>query len=179
MANDGEVLRILRHQDHTLVCQIKGRGSMRQAPAFRRVVEQLLASGAAVLQIDLRYCTYLDSTFLGTLVYFKRAIGQRPAGRFEIVSPSSQCCKLLCQMGLNKVFPIVTAEEPASDSGWTDLTEEQWGGSAFQKTLVEAHQELARLPGAGGQAFRDVAARLTEAWEAEQRRQVQGQGSDQ
>jgi hypothetical protein len=37
---------------------------------------------------------------------------------------------------------------------------------AFQRHVVQAHVELARLPGPAGQSFQEVARRLTEDLEA-------------
>jgi hypothetical protein len=50
---------------------------------------------------------------------------------------------------------VVTAEEPAADT-WTELTGGTEDVPAFQHNVVQAHQELAGLPGPSGEAFRAV-----------------------
>ena len=61
--------------------------------------------------------------------------------------------KLLQQMGVTGVLPILDAEE-ASPSSWTALTKEPEDKQRFQRNVIEAHEELAALPGAAGEPFR-------------------------
>jgi anti-sigma B factor antagonist len=152
----------------TIDCQVSGRGTMRETPAFRRFVETALDSGSTAIRIELSDCTYLDSTFLGTLIYLKRAL-DRKGGEFSLVTPSPPCCELLRQTCLDRVLPIVTGEPSADGPGWTEL-ESDSDGYAFRRTVVEAHQELADLPGPTGEVFREVARELTDQWESHNKR---------
>ncbi len=69
--------RIRYHQDgDVLIFQIEGWATMVQSLPFRRFVEQSLARSTRTLWVDLRQCTYIDSTFLGTLLFIKRASGR-------------------------------------------------------------------------------------------------------
>jgi hypothetical protein len=74
-------------------------------------------------------------------------------------------------MGLDRVLPIVTAEESVGDVAWIEL-ESDSAGPAFKRTVVEAHQQLADLPGPAGNTFRDLAALLTEEWQADEARRA-------
>src|SRR5436309_2251239 len=86
-------------QGPTVTFQVEGRGRMANSLPLRRLAEQALAGGATALRVDLRRCTHMDSTFLGTLLQLKRAAGRKGAS-LVLVSPSPECHELLRQMAL-------------------------------------------------------------------------------
>ena len=146
--------------------QVVGRVTMTQSLPLRRCAEQALAAGAKALRVDLRHCTYMDSTFLGALLILQRAAG-RGQCPLTLVSPSPTCCRLLQQMGLHGHLPVVTAEEdPAGPC--TTLSSDAEDVPALRCNVVQAHQELAHVAGPGGDVFRAMAPFLKE--EAEKKR---------
>ena len=147
-------VRVHRH-DQTLTFRVEGWGTMAHSLPLRRFAEQNLAEGVSAIRVDLRHCIYMDSTFLGTLLFLKRAVDRRGQGEFALLSPSPECRRLFQQMGLDTIYPVVTAEEPAADT-WTELTGGTEDVPALQHNVVQAHQELAGLPGPSGEAFRAV-----------------------
>ncbi len=158
----------LQQRGQTISCRVIGQATMRQSPAFRRRVEQCLARGVTTLHVDLHQCNYMDSTFLGTLIMFKRRLVDRCLGQFALVAPSPECNRLLRKMGLGAVFCLLAEESPADEAG--ELLECEPEGDSFKQTIVEAHEELAGLSGPAGAIFRDVAVHLRQDWEAEQRK---------
>ncbi|HMF17060.1 MAG TPA: STAS domain-containing protein [Gemmataceae bacterium] len=140
---------------HTVTFQVVGWGRMHQSMPVRRLSEQFLAEGIASVQVDLRHCTYLDSTFLGTLLTLKRASKKCRQAQFVLVSPSPECCRLFKQMGVEDCLPAITAPEPAGD--WTELPCEPEDVDTFNRNVIQAHQELANLGGPAGAAFQAVA----------------------
>jgi anti-anti-sigma factor len=165
MAASQSIVRIHQY-DQTLTFQVEGRATMHQSLSIRRFAEQCLADRTTVLGVDLRHCTHMDSTFLGTLVFLKRAVNRRGQGEFTLISPSPECCRLLQQMGLEKIFPIVTEEE-FTVSTWTELDSEPEDIKAFKRNVVQAHQELAHLEGPAGEIFRELANSLARELESE------------
>src|SRR5262249_46314840 len=108
-----------RQQDDTVTFRVEGRGTMNQSLPMRRCAERCLESGATSVLIDLRDCTYMDSTFLGTLLTLKKFLTLRH-GEMTLIAPSPSCCRILQQMGLNEVLPTQAAEgEPGA--GWIEL----------------------------------------------------------
>src|SRR4051812_29955311 len=101
-------LRVGR-QAGTVLFQVEGVARMPQGLALRRAAEPCLAEGSPV-RIDLRRCTYMDSTFVGTLLVLRRAAGC--GGDLALVAPSTPCRDLLRQMGLDRVLSVVTTDEP-------------------------------------------------------------------
>jgi anti-anti-sigma factor len=150
-----------------VVFAVRGRGTVTQSAPLRRKAGELLAPAGNRLLVDLRHCSYMDSTFLGTLLYLQR-LTESLGGCLALSSPSPACRDELRQMGLDQVLPVVEAPEPPAEQMQALDTDES-DLELFKRNLVEAHQELAHLPGPAGVPFREVAARLTQEWQAERK----------
>ena len=101
----------------------------------------------------------MDSTFVGTLLFLQRKSESDPQFEFGLVAPAPACQRLLEQMGVADVLPVVPFEEPANAS-WTDLPSLAEDMGQIKSSVIQAHQELAKLPGESGEQFRAVAACL-------------------
>src|SRR5262245_17313938 len=73
MATPSGIVRF-HQQDHTLTFRVEGRGTVTQSLPMRRLAERGIEAGITLLRIDLRECTYMDSTFLGTLLTLKKLV---------------------------------------------------------------------------------------------------------
>src|ERR1700688_1772960 len=110
MAAPQGILRV--HPDgQVLTFQLEGQATMDYSLPLRRWAEQALACGVTMLRVDLGRCTYMDSTFLGTLFVLKKAILQKGQGSFVLTGLSGQCLRLLQQMRLEEYYPVQPAEE--------------------------------------------------------------------
>ena len=145
----------VRQDGGTVTYRAEGRACMAQGLAMRRAAEKGLAGGLTAVRVDLRGCTYMDSTFIGTLLFLKRAADRNGPRQFALVAPSAPCHELLRQMGLEDVFDLVTAGEPAAP-GWVPLGGDLSDVASCKTGVVEAHEELAALPGPAGEQFRAV-----------------------
>lgn len=164
--SDNDVVCIYRGEGR-VVFEVRGRGTLIQSAPLRRKAGELLTAGDKTVLVDLRRCSYMDSTFLGTLLYLKRRV-ESLGGRLALSCPSQACRDELRQMGLDRALPVV--EEPGPPAEQMQALDTDGGDlELFKRNLVEAHQELARLPGPSGATFREVAARLTQEWQAEQK----------
>jgi anti-anti-sigma factor len=150
-ATDG-VLRV--HVDGpTVTFQIEGQATLRQGLPLRRYAEECLnESGVPSLRVDLRRCTWMDSTFLGTLLLLFKAVNRKGQGSFTLVSPTAPARRLLQQMGMNAICPVCEGDEPTGP--WLQVDSPAEDGETFQCRVLQAHQELADLPGPAGEAFR-------------------------
>jgi anti-anti-sigma factor len=130
---------------------------MVESPAVQEAAREEVDRGVRSVRLDLRDCTVIDSTFSGTLLSIKRQLDE-VGGTFTLVSPSSKVLELLEQMGLEDFYTIDVAERPPGD--WKELSAGQPPLGELEKTVRGAHDELARMPGAVGDAFKGVAAAL-------------------
>ena len=155
------------HQDAQAVTfQVVGWGTMKCSLPVRRCAEAALCHGVKWLRVDLRHCRYMDSTFLGTLLFLKRLIERRETGSFALISPSPQCRQLLRQMGLEKILAAIDAEELAPND-WIELKSGSGDLTEFKRNVVQAHQELGRLDGPAGETFRVLATELAQELNSE------------
>jgi anti-anti-sigma factor len=139
-----------------LTVEVEGPATMAQSPAVHATATKEVASGLRSLRIDLRNCTTIDSTFSGTLLAMKRDL-DRVGGALTLVSPSACVQRLIHEMGLDDFYLVENAEH---DRGpWTELATPKQGPRALRERILDAHEELARLP-IPGSAFRDVAEEL-------------------
>jgi anti-anti-sigma regulatory factor len=154
MAAPQGIFRVYQDRQ-VLTFQIEGYATMDHTLPFRRRAEQALAEGVTSLRIDLGRCLYMDSTFLGTLFMLKKAIDRKGLATFVLTALSAQCRRLLQQMRLEEYYPIQPMEELPADV-WTELTGGRGDCDTFRNNVVQAHQELANLPGPAGEPFREV-----------------------
>jgi anti-anti-sigma factor len=155
--------------DQGITFQIEGKGTMKQAPALRARAESALAEGVRRMHVDLRRCEYMDSTFLGTLLLLVRAVGQHEDGEFRLVSPSTACRQLLEKMQLARMYTMSDLDELPGYL-WSDLPPDA-DSAEFDRVVVQAHQELAAMPGPTGAMFSALAERLMQEWKAKRARE--------
>ncbi len=150
------------HQkERELTFRVEGRATMAHALPMRRHAERTIEQGANRVRIDLRDCTYMDSTFLGTILTLQRALDRR-GGNLTLITPSAPCSRILHEMGLGDVLPA-RAEEPDPEAKWTELVCNPDTSGMFRANLTQAHQELANLPGPAGEQFKAAVRCLTDA----------------
>lgn len=145
----------VRQDAQGITVQVVGWGRMQQSMPVRRLGENCLVEGSGPFRVDLRHCSYLDSTFLGTLLYLQRATRKQGRGQLVLVSPSPECCRLLKQIGVESCFAVVCLDEfPAED--WRDLCCPADDVDAFNQNVIQAHEELANVGGPAGEKFQAV-----------------------
>ncbi len=131
----GEGLLCLQQLGERISCRVVGHATMRQSPALRCRIEQALVSGPITLHVDLHECVYMDSTFLGMLIMFRRMLVNRHLGQFALVAPSPECSRLLRQMGLDATFCILAEESPPDVP--EELLESETDAPYSQRNIVE------------------------------------------
>lgn len=140
-----------------LVVKIVGRGTMQESLAFRATVEPGLDAGDVIF--DATYCKYLDSTFLGCLVWAQKACKQSPHRRFVIVAPVATRATLFSASSLDHYFDFVdTCPEPLDAFVLMDV--ERLDPKELGWHVMRCHELLAAMGGQQATAFRAIADRL-------------------
>lgn len=145
----------VRQDAQGVTVQVVGWGRMQQSMPVRRLGETCLAQGSGPFCIDLRHCSYLDSTFLGTLLYLQRATRKLGRGQVLLISPSSECSRLLKQIGVDDCFAVACQDECPADE-WSELPCPTEDVEAFNQNVILAHEELANVNGPSGEKFKAV-----------------------
>ena len=134
----GEIF--ISNQDGVHQIRVKGNASFVCAPPLRELAKKLPGEPFNGLRIDLEECTWMDSTFMGMLAMLGLSAKKKgvPA---EIYNASEQNEKLLCGLGLKKVFefrigalPGVASDAPAASNASTP--------ESSARNVLDAHQTL-------------------------------------
>jgi anti-anti-sigma factor len=155
--------------------KVVGRGSFQNAGCLKAFYEQLLREGANRFVIDLDACTYLDSTFLGTLLPLGRQLKSAGHG-LHILNVSARNLELLRNLGLDRLIHIDgrSASAPSTApprrvdlNGVTeaDLEEMECHVPSREEAapcILEAHQALMEFDPRNIPKFKDVVEFLRE-----------------
>lgn len=147
----------------SLTFRVEGRATMTQSLPLRRHAERGLEAGLDHVRIDLRDCTYMDSTFVGTLLALHKQLDGAGRGRLTLLAPSPACARILRDLGLTDVLPADADADIPDDAPWQELPCSPDDAAAFKRNIKQAHEELASLPGPVGKQFEQVVQCLNQA----------------
>ena len=149
---------IRAHEEpEVLTLDVEGPATMVDSLAVQAMAKEQLACGLREMRVDLRSCTVMDSTFSGTLLGLQRQLDS-VGGTLTLVSPSPKVMELLEQMGLED-FYVIEARARANGAA-REISGERPDVEELKRLVLDAHDELSRLPGPAGDAFREVAEEL-------------------
>ena len=156
----GSMLRVGRTATGFLV-QVEGRGTLSESPALQEFAVQSLdgPSGPSTVVVDLSYCDYLDSTFLGCLVGLHRKYNRMLPHRFRVAVSRDKSQKLLGPTRLNHLLDVTEiCPEPISDV--VELSGPILPTADLGRHVMECHHRLAELGGSREESFRSIADQL-------------------
>ena len=147
----GEVF--ISEKDGITFIRATGNASFVCAPPLRELAKKLAAEPFGGLKIDLAECTWMDSTFMGMLAMLGLNAKKKgvPA---EIWNASEQNEKLLCGLGLQKVFAFLNGafgggnDAPAASGAFT--------AENNARNVLDAHQTLMDIDEANVPKFEKV-----------------------
>lgn len=156
---------LVARRDQQAFMQLVGRGSFQNASVLKKFYVELLEQGVCQFLLDLNECTYLDSTFLGTLTGLGMRLRGEPKGRLHVLNASSRNLELMQNLGLDKVPSIdirgvdFTPPLPSDlkEASKVPATKEEIG-----RQMLEAHQQLIQIDAQNLPKFKDVIAYLEE-----------------
>src|SRR5262245_27835258 len=97
--------KVLARQAADELCfLVIGKVTSHHSLALRQYAEEALDRGTVRVHVDLRDCTYCDSTFLGTLLQLQRRCDCENQGTLRLVCPSAEFRQLLTQIGAEQLF---------------------------------------------------------------------------
>ena len=133
----GEVF--ISEKDGTTFIRAKGNASFVCAPPLRELAKKLAAEPFGGLKIDLEECTWMDSTFMGMLAMLGLNAKKKGVSA-EIWNASEQNEKLLCGLGLNKVFAFRNGTFGGADD--TAAASNATTAESNARNVLDAHQTL-------------------------------------
>ena len=170
MSSSDQSARILvAHHNGVAWLRIEGRGSFQNSCELKSYARSRLDVGDSMLLVDLEECTYMDSTFMGTLTGVACRMESEGTARLEIVNPSPRARELLENLGLDEILRIHPGSEGINGMDWAavrGVMAEQLFPESFTDTgdakkkkaevMLEAHKALAATNARNDARFRDV-----------------------
>ncbi len=140
--------------------RVEGWGTLRESPALRAFAEQgLELQGEETLVVDLSRCEYLDSTFMGCLVWLHKRYGMKTPPRFSIAASPTTIQRLLGPNHLDKLLNSVE-QSPSFEGEAVLLNASELNANDLGRHVMECHRLLADLDGPRKEAFARVADHL-------------------
>ncbi len=101
-------------EDITILVVNLSRATLKEAIEFKYLVLAEIDKGCKKLIVDLSDCSYMDSTFLGTIVVALKKITSSN-GKMALVSPNSSAYEMLYISGTLKLFENFSSLNEAID----------------------------------------------------------------
>ncbi|HTN45742.1 MAG TPA: STAS domain-containing protein [Flavipsychrobacter sp.] len=106
------IIKVKQQEKYTSVIIAEREASLKNAEAFKTEMMQLVDTGATNMILNFSQVTYVDSSFLGSLVAsLKYAISK--GSDIYLVELQKDIYDLLHLIRMNKVFKIFDSEEQA------------------------------------------------------------------
>ncbi len=148
-------------KDSNLVIIPVGHITATLCPELKVRLQALLGpdSNLRSLRFDFSDCLYMDSTFLGLIVYLAKTTHNLGIGQPVIHHANTQCMSLFRTMGMTKMleFSDESCPEPAEK---TELTAQEALNVSF---LLDAHKELSMLSAENEERFRSLTSALADS----------------
>ncbi len=145
--------------------QIKGSGTMVYSTAVQEFVAQSFTNGAESIVLDLSGCTYLDSTFLGTLVNMHRQWNKNGQKRFVVAASESKVKDLLHAARVDSILPMVAEVPQCVGECMPIAVTNAAAKAAFARHIMECHQHLAEIEGPNQAKFAMIAKHMADELE--------------
>ena len=151
------------------VVRVVGRATMQHSPAAQELVTQTLGRDpTTAVAIDLSGCTYLDSTFLGSVFglyqrFRLRAADHGDPPRLTVHAPPATMKALFGPLRLDKIIRADPAPPPAVAGPWVPLDPAPPDLHELSRHVMECHRRLAAADTPARAAFTKIA----DAMEAE------------
>ena len=136
--------------------RVEGKGSFLNSTGLKEFAKEMINRGFREFAIDLKNCTVMDSTFMGTLAGVALRLRELGQGNLRVTNLNERNSDLLSNLGLDQLFiieprntaPEKAAETPLAGAAPDKVTQAQ--------TMLEAHEACVEANEANAAKFKDV-----------------------
>ncbi len=139
--------------------RVQGKGSFQNSPALKEFAKEMFDRGQRIFVIDLKMCSVMDSTFMGTLAGIALRLREAGSGSLQVINVNERNYELLRNLGLNNLFEIGSKPtETAVGSEETEALDHQQVVSRSDQAecMIEAHEALVGADPENLARFKDV-----------------------
>ncbi len=139
--------------------RVEGRGSFQNSPALKEFSRRMIEQGRRQFVVDLKNCTAMDSTFMGTLAGLAIRLRDMGAGGLWVVNRNERNAELLAGLGLDPLFsdkPLPCAEAGNCREAVFHAADK----AATREVMHEAHDACIAADPRNAEKFKDVIEHL-------------------
>jgi len=142
--------------NRTVWVRVEGKGSFLNSTGLKEFAKEMINRGFREFAIDLKNCTVMDSTFMGTLAGVALRLRELGQGNLRVTNLNERNSDLLSNLGLDQLFiieprntaPVMATETPLAGAAPDKVTQAQ--------TMIEAHEACVEANEANAAKFKDV-----------------------
>lgn len=139
--------------------RVEGRGSFQNSPALKEFSKRLIDQGRHHFIVDLKNCTAMDSTFMGTLAGLAIRLRDVDAGGLWVVNCNERNADLLDGLGLTPLFSDKPLPRAASGE-FGEAVHHAADKAATRAVMHEAHDACIAADPRNAEKFKEVMEHL-------------------
>jgi anti-sigma B factor antagonist len=141
--------------NRTVWVRVEGKGSFLNSTGLKEFSKEMINRGFREFAIDLKNCTVMDSTFMGTLAGVALRLRELGQGHLRVTNLNERNSDLLSNLGLDQLF-IIEARNSAPAAAQTPLAASAPDKTTQAQTMLEAHEACVEANEANAAKFKDV-----------------------
>ncbi len=139
--------------DRTVLVRVEGKGTFLNSTGLKEFAKEMTNRGFRDFVVDLKNCPVMDSTFMGILAFVAMRLRKLGSGEMRAINLNERNRDLLCNLGLDQLFTISTADElPCAQPLPLDAADKK----TQKQTMLEAHEAVIAANPANAAKFKDV-----------------------
>jgi anti-anti-sigma regulatory factor len=137
--------------------RVVGKGSFLNSTGLKEFAKEMINRGFREFAVDLKNCSVMDSTFMGTLAGIALRLRELGQGNLKVTNLNERNNDLLTNLGLDQLFAMeprgtvsvsAPAQVPLAAAAPDKVTQAQ--------TMLEAHEACVEANEANAAKFKDV-----------------------
>ena len=142
--------------NRTVWVRVEGKGSFLNSTGLKEFAKEMINRGFREFAMDLKNCTVMDSTFMGTLAGIALRLRELGQGNLRVTNLNERNSDLLSNLGLDQLFiiePRTTAPQMAAETPLAGAAPDK---TTQAQTMLEAHEACVEANEANAAKFKDV-----------------------
>ncbi|EDY18994.1 anti-sigma-factor antagonist [Chthoniobacter flavus Ellin428] len=142
--------------NRTVWVRVEGKGSFLNSTGLKEFAKEMINRGFREFAVDLKNCTVMDSTFMGTLAGIALRLRELGQGNLRVTNLNERNSDLLSNLGLDQLFVIEARHSAPVAATQTPLAAAAPDKTAQAQTMLEAHEACVEANEANAAKFKDV-----------------------
>jgi anti-sigma B factor antagonist len=142
--------------NRTVWVRVEGKGSFLNSTGLKEFAKEMINRGFREFAIDLKNCTVMDSTFMGTLAGIALRLRELGQGSLRATNLNERNSDLLSNLGLDQLFVIEPRDSAPPTAVETPLATAAPDKTTQAQTMLEAHEACVEANEANAAKFKDV-----------------------